>query len=110
MILATEQGNMRVTSRKSLLDDWPWSSPPPTDWLMNGRLITADQAVGLPALLACLLYLSDSIAMLPSIVYRKTVSGGAERVEDTPQAKLFIDRPNPDTTPADFRSDIVLSL
>lgn len=113
MIVATRsRGDVRIgagpPSRK-MLDDWPWSTPPPAEWLMGGRLITADQAVGLPALLACLLYLSDSIAMLPSLVYRKTKTG-VERAEGTPQWKLFHERPSPGTTPADLRSDIVLSL
>jgi HK97 family phage portal protein len=113
MILATrDRGEMRVggLSRKSLGEDWPWGVAPPADWLNSGQLLTVNQAVGVPALLACLLYLSDSIAMLPSIVYRRTAAGGAERAEGTWQWGLFHDRPNPDSTPADMRADVVLSL
>jgi HK97 family phage portal protein len=114
VILATaDKGELRVTSisKKGLLEDWPWSgSAPSSDWLMAGNLISADQAVGLPALLAALLMLADSISMLPTIVYRGAGSDERDRAPDTWQWDLFHRRPNAETTPGAFRADIVLSL
>lgn len=113
MIIATKsRGDMPLVgfSRKGAIDDWPWSTPPPLEWLLNGRLVTGDQAVGLPALLACLLFLADSASMLPSLIYRRTGKGYAEQAPGAPQWRLFTEQPNPDTSPGAFRADVVMAL
>jgi HK97 family phage portal protein len=93
--------------RKSILDDWPWETSIPESLLLDGKLLTVDQAVGLPALLACLFRIGDGVGMMPQLVYRRR---SRERDPDSWQWRLLHDRPNAESGPAAFRGDLALSI
>ncbi|MFA5054403.1 MAG: phage portal protein [Parcubacteria group bacterium] len=94
--------------KAGVIDDWPWSSPPPESWLLSGGLLTLDQALGLPALLGVLLRIAQGVGMTPQLVY----SDGEvrDKAKDSWQWTLLHKRPSDECGPATFRSDIALSL
>jgi HK97 family phage portal protein len=94
----------------SILDDWPWSAQPPTSWQLGGPLLSTGQAVGLPAVLAALLWLSDTVSMLPSQLYERDRTGDAQPVFDGDDYEMFAVSPDGEISPGAFRADIVLAL
>ncbi len=95
--------------KKDFIDDWPWSAAPPDlASLLSSGLMTLDQALGLPALLGVLLRIGQGVGMTPQKVYRD----GEQRQEvpDSQQWQLLHKRPNDETGPATFRSDLAIAL
>ena len=71
--------------------------------------VTPDVAFGLPAVTACIRLISETVASMPLLVYRRDGEDRA-RAEDSPQWQLFRVRPNRDQSPHDFFSDIAASV
>lgn len=69
----------------------------------SGTAVTADNALSLPTLFACVRVLSEDVASLPLIVYRRLPGGGKERATDHHLYDVFHDSPNPEMTSFGWR-------
>jgi HK97 family phage portal protein len=84
------------------------SNPP--QWLIDsigastysGETVTVDRALTVPGVLAAVTILSQDIASLPLILYRR-LPRGKERATDNPHYPLLHDMPNPEMTSYQFR-------
>jgi HK97 family phage portal protein len=74
-----------------------------------GRLVTSDDAVGLPAAGAAVRLLAETTGELPCIV-RRDGDAEPERVPNSPQWSLLHNEPNRDQSPFDFFAYLVSSL
>lgn len=83
--------------------------PPPVNRISAafGNTVNQTQAVALPAVIACIRLVSETIAAMPLKVYE-----GAERLPatETPQWRLLMDAPNADQTAFDLIADVAASL
>lgn len=105
MRLATREGD-----RELRFAEFGTSAVPAPVSRVSGSLgltVTQAQAIGLPAVIACIRLVSETIAAMPVKVYR-----GPERelAADTDQYRLLHDAPNADQTAFDFICDISASL
>ncbi len=105
MRLATRQGD-----RELRFAEFGTSAvPAPVNRIAGttGLTVTQAQAIGLPAVIACIRLVSETIAAMPVKVYR-----GDERevARDSEQYRLLHDEPNADQTAFDFICDISASL
>lgn len=96
---------------------WPFrrksttSNPAPwfVQWLrgdepdMGGPRVTAESAERASAVYACVRVVSEDVAKLPLILYRRRADGGKDRATDHPLYRLLHDKPNPWQTSFDFR-------
>jgi len=71
-----------------------------------GMNVTSAQAIGLPAVIACIRIVSETIAAMPLKVY----SADREPAVDSTQWRLLHDAPNEDQTSFDFMADISASI
>lgn len=83
----------------------------PNKWLINliggnntysGENVTAETAMNIAAVYACVRILSNHVAMLPLQLYQE-VRGKKKRIHDHPIARLIETRPNPYMTPFQFK-------
>lgn len=82
----------------------------PPEWLINGfgqatysnESVTVERSLTVPAVLAALTILSQDIASLPLILYRR-LPRGKERASEHPLYTLLHDAPNPEMTSVTFR-------
>ncbi|MFC5353545.1 phage portal protein [Azospirillum himalayense] len=72
---------------------------------LGGTVVTPDTAVTVPAVWACLRYLSQTVAVLPWHVMRETESGG-ELAKRHPVDWLLWKRPNPEWSAFQFRETL----
>ena len=105
MRLATSQGD-----RELRFAEFGTSAVPAPVTRVSGSLgltVTQQQAIGLPAVIACIRLVSETIAAMPIKVYR-----GKDRslAADSDQYRLLHDAPNADQTAFDFICDISASL
>lgn len=105
MRLATAQGD-----RELRFAEFGTSAVPAPVSRVAGALsvnVSPQQAIGLPAVIACIRLVSETIAAMPLKVYR-----GADRqlAEDTEQYRLLHSTPNADQTGFDFVADVSASL
>lgn len=75
----------------------------------TGRVVTPDEAIGLPAVGAAIRSVAEVIASLPMIVYQRD-RDRRERATAAPQYQLLHDAPNADQSPFDFFSDIAACI
>ena len=68
-----------------------------------GNVVTEETALTYGAVFACIRIISESVAMLPLLTYRRRSDGGKERAADHPAYALLHDEPNPELTPFEFR-------
>lgn len=68
----------------------------------SGATVTADSALAISTVYACVRILSESVAQLPLKLYRKTAAG-REEAEDHPLWSLLKDAPNAAQTSFEFR-------
>lgn len=68
----------------------------------TGVSITENNAMRIAAVYACVRVLSETLAVLPLPVYRRTGTG-AEKATDHPYYTLLHDRPNPELSSFNFR-------
>jgi len=72
-----------------------------------GMNVTSAQAIGLPAVIACIRLVAETIGAMPLKIY----SGpNREQAKDSTQYRLLHDRPNADQTGFDFVCDIAASI
>ena len=104
MRLATDQGD-----RELRFAEFGSSAVPPVTRIAGaaGLNVTQAQAFGLPAVIACIRLVSETIAAMPIKIYR---GPNRELADDTPQWRLLHDDPNADQTAFDFISDISSSI
>ena len=79
--------------------------PGPGFYAYTGRYVTAEQALGLPAVGAAVRMISESIASLPMITYRGE-GATRERALDSPIYSLLHDRPNSEQSAFEFWCDV----
>jgi HK97 family phage portal protein len=77
---------------------WGWGSESYT-----GNVVTEETALTYGAVFACIRIISESVAMLPLLTYRRHNDGGKERAADHPIYSLLHDEPNPEMSPFEFR-------
>ncbi len=86
----------------------------PPEWLVSalgqptytGESVTVERSLTVPAVLSALTILSQDIASLPLILYRR-LPRGKERATDHPYYTLLHDAPNPEMTSVTFREIMV---
>ncbi|HTK34559.1 MAG TPA: phage portal protein [Caulobacteraceae bacterium] len=61
----------------------------------SGIRVSPEQAMGVPGIGACVQVISEDLAKVPLILYRRTANNGRERAVDHPLYKLLKDRPSP---------------
>lgn len=105
MRLATAQGD-----RELRFAEFGTSAVPAPVSRVSGSLgltVTQQQAIGLPAVIACIRLVSETIAAMPVKVY----SGPDRKLAvDSDQYRLLHDAPNADQTAFDFICDVSASL
>src|SRR5512139_1299224 len=76
----------------------------------SGAIVNSETALTYSAVLACVRVLSESVASLPLITYRRTSNGGKERAYTHPLYTLLHDSPNPDMTSVQWREASMVHL
>lgn len=97
-------------AKSFLSGDWPWSTPPPAEWLSGGYLLSLERAVGVPALLGILLRTGQGVGMMPRKVYQRGPAGTREEARGERAWELLHERPSPESTPFAFSADIAGAL
>lgn len=69
----------------------------------TGARVSADSALRLTAVWACVRILSETLASMPFVMYRPLLDGGREIVTDHPIVRLFDKAPNAMQTPFEWR-------
>lgn len=72
-----------------------------------GTAVTEENALTFSAVYACVRVLSESVAMLPLLTYRRLANGGKEKATDTPIYNLLRRTPNPEMTSFEFRETLI---
>lgn len=90
-------------------DDYWYSTQTGSGVAQSGALVTADSAMRVAAVYACVRVLATSVAMLPVVVYREA-QGRDVPATDVPLYKLLRHRPNGWQTGFDFRLMMTLHL
>ena len=72
-----------------------------------GITVTEDNVLTSATVFACVRVLSQALASLPLLVYRRLPDGGKERASDHPLFALLHDAPNPEMTSFDFRQTLM---
>lgn len=75
-----------------------------------GVRVSEDGALVSTAVWACVRVLSESVASLPLILYRRTPDGGKERATDHPLYSIMHDAPNPQMTSYEFRQTALMHI
>jgi HK97 family phage portal protein len=78
-----------------------WFSPVPFNG--NSAHVTPDIALQLAAVYACVRVLTDSVSMLPFMLYRQNADGGKTPIKNHWLYRLFARRPNNFQNPMEFR-------
>lgn len=74
-----------------------------------GPLVTDTSAMTIPAVIACIRVLSDSVASLPLVTYRKAELGKEEATRH-PLYNLLLRQANPEQTAFTFKQSLMVSL
>ncbi|MEN4211699.1 phage portal protein [Serratia marcescens] len=83
------------------------------EWLgtsSSGKVVTADKAMQLSAVWACIRLLSESVSTLPMKVYRREADGSRKLAQDHPAYQVLCRRPNLEMTPSRFMLMVVASI
>jgi HK97 family phage portal protein len=73
----------------------------------TGRNVGVNEGLGVSAVWSCVGLLSDMVASLPLMTYRRLPSGGKGRAFDHPAYRLLHDRPNPEMTSYQMRETVM---
>jgi HK97 family phage portal protein len=76
------------------------------EFSQSGAIVTPANAESISACFACVQAISESVASLPLITYRRTDGGDRERAADHPLYQVLHDRPNPRQTSLEFREQM----
>ncbi|MCM7847557.1 phage portal protein [Enterobacter hormaechei] len=111
--------NKRPDRVKSALLNWlgvPISLTTGTFWeewfgtSSSGKVVTADKAIQLSAVWACVRLLSESISTLPLKIYVRQPDGSRKAATDHPAYSILCRRPNSEMTPSRFMLMVVASI
>ena len=111
--------NKRPGRVKSALLNWlgvPISLTTGTFWeewfgtSSSGKVVTADKAIQLSAVWACVRLLSESISTLPLKIYVRQHDGSRKAATDHPAYSVLCRRPNSEMTPSRFMLMVVASI
>lgn len=111
--------NKRPGRVKSALLNWlgvPISLTTGTFWeewfgtSSSGKVVTADKAIQLSAVWACVRLLSESISTLPLKIYARQSDGSRKAATDHPAYSILCRRPNSEMTPSRFMLMVVASI
>ena len=94
-------GGTKWAGRAPADDDF-WYSPV-RGMTASGAQVDPESAMGVSAVLACVVLLSDTIASLPLHIYRRRADAGKERVSDHPLSDILHTQPNVYQTAFEFR-------
>ncbi|MGO3686214.1 MAG: phage portal protein [Proteus vulgaris] len=76
----------------------------------SGKIVTADKAMQLSAVWACVRLLSESISTLPIKIYKSESDGSRSLAKEHPIYRLLCKQPNLEMTPSRFMLMVVASL
>nr|WP_314520521.1 phage portal protein [uncultured Lelliottia sp.] len=76
----------------------------------SGKMVTADKAIKLSAVWACVRLLSESISTLPLKIYVRQPDGSRKAMTDHPAYSVLCRRPNSEMTPSRFMLMVVASI
>lgn len=76
----------------------------------SGKVVTADKAIQLSSVWACIRLLSESISTLPLKVYMRESDGSRKLAQDHPAYQVLCRRPNLEMTPSRFMLLVVASI
>lgn len=93
--------------RAEKLDDVLWFAPATTS---AGTYVTAETAMRLSAVYACVRLLSETVASLPLFVYKRLPGGGKEKASELDLFRLLHNEPNDFQTSASFRETLQAHL
>ncbi|ECG7231840.1 phage portal protein [Salmonella enterica] len=111
--------NKRPGRVKSALLNWlgvPVSLTTGTFWeewfgmSSSGKVVTADKAIQLSAVWACVRLLSESISTLPLKIYVRQPDGSRKAATNHPAYSVLCRRPNSEMTPSRFMLMVVASI
>lgn len=111
--------NKRPGRVKSALLNWlgmPISLTTGTFWeewfgtSSSGKVVTADKAIQLSAVWACVRLLSESISTLPLKIYVRQPDGSRKAATNHPAYSILCRRPNSEMTPSRFMLMVVASI
>jgi HK97 family phage portal protein len=75
-----------------------------------GVAVTAENAMKVPAVFACLQVLAKPVGSLPFYVFRKSADGSKQMLPEHPVARMFYDGPNDEDTGFDWRGQMQWDL
>jgi HK97 family phage portal protein len=76
----------------------------------SGQIVTADKALQVSAVWACVRLIAETIATLPMGFYQRTASGGRELATAHPLYNLLHNQPNADMSAVQFWEVVVASM
>lgn len=76
----------------------------------SGKVVTADKAMRLSAVWACVRLLSESVSTLPLKVYERQPDGSRKLAQSNTVYQVLCRRPNPEMTPSRFMLMVVASI
>jgi HK97 family phage portal protein len=95
----TKADDARGTAYQQWLVDWFRGGEPTT----SGIAVNPETALKYAAVWACVRIVSEDVAKLPLILYRRKKDGGKERAVDHPLYRILHDRPNARMTSFEWR-------
>lgn len=105
-ILDRVLGTLGLERRSSNPSDPYWSNLA----ALRGGSVTPRSAESVSAVYACVSAISETIASLPLILYRREGEDGRERAKDHPLYKVLHDSPNATQTALEFREQMQASV
>ncbi len=76
----------------------------------SGKTVSADKAIRLSAVWACVRLLSESVSTLPLKIYERQADGSRKAATGHPAYAVLCRRPNPEMTPSRFMLMVVASI
>ncbi|MDU2939128.1 MAG: phage portal protein [Enterobacteriaceae bacterium] len=76
----------------------------------SGKTVSADKAIRLSAVWACVRLLSESVSTLPLKIYERQADGSRKAATGHPAWAVLCRRPNPEMTPSRFMLMVVASI
>lgn len=76
----------------------------------SGQVVTADKAMRLSAVWACVRLLSESVSTLPLKIYERQADGSRKAATNHPAYSVLCRRPNSEMTPSRFMLMVVASI
>lgn len=97
----------RYEKRSTLVGEpWMWLSEAPGTKANSGQTVSAETALNVTSVYSCVRLISETIASLPLVLYKKT-EYGKELADSHPLYDIIHDKPNEYQTSFEFREMIV---